>query len=79
MSLDVHYMAITAERDRLPTQARRGWLATEARSAARFPSPAGRLRHGAGSVLVRIGERLQGAPRLSPEGEVLPAFGALES
>ena len=78
MSLDVHYMAITAERDRLPTQARRGWLATEARSAARLRSPTGRLRHAAGAVLVQVGERLQGPPRLSHDGEVLPALGALE-
>lgn len=78
MSLDVHYMAITAERERLPAQARRGWLATEARSARRLQSPAVRLRHAAGAVLVQVGERLQGAPRLSHEGEVLPALGALE-
>lgn len=78
MSLDVHYMAMTVERERLPTQARRGWLATEARSAARRQAPTGRLRHAAGAILVHLGERIQGAPRLPHAGEISRALGALE-
>ncbi len=78
MTLDVHYMAITLERERLPTQAHRGWLATKARSAARREAPIGRLRHAAGAVLVNVGKRLQGAPSRPQAGEISPAFAALE-
>ncbi len=78
MTLDVHYMAIVLERERLPTQAHRGWLATKAGSAARREAPIGRLRHAAGAALVHVGERLQGTPGLPQAGEIPPAFGAIE-
>ncbi len=78
MSLDVHGMAIMAERERLPAQAQRGWLATEARSAARGQALIGRLRHATGAVLVHVGKRLQGPPSLPQAGEISPAFAALE-
>ena len=78
MSLDVHYMAVTAERERVPARAQKGWLVAEARSTARRRAGIGRLRHDAGSVLVHLGERLRGAPRLPHHGEGLPALGSLE-
>ena len=78
MNLDVHQMAVTAERELLPARAQRGWLAAEARSTARRRLDSGRLRHDAGAVLVHLGQRLQGASRLPNQGQVLPALNVLE-
>ena len=78
MNLDVHQMAVTAERELLPARAQRGWRAAEARATARRRRGIERLRHDAGAVLVHLGERLQGASRLPNQGQVLPALNVLE-
>ena len=78
MNLDVHHMAVTAERELLPARAQRGWLAAEARATAWRPGGIERLRHDAGAVLVYLGERLQGASRLPNQSQGLPALNVLE-
>ncbi len=78
MNLDVHHMAVTAERELLPARAQRGWLAAEARSTARRRLDTGRLRRDAGAALVHLGQRLQGASRLPNQGQGLPALNVLE-
>ncbi|MDP9470358.1 MAG: hypothetical protein M3Q71_06790 [Chloroflexota bacterium] len=77
MTLDVHYMAMTVERERLSTRAERDRAVAEARSAAR-PHGIGQLRRAAGAVLILAGERVHGAPYLPHRTEILPAVGALE-
>lgn len=61
MSLEVHQMAMAAERRLLPTQAERGWRVEEAKASMRkVPTPrAGRSRAQFATALARFSQSLR--------------------
>ncbi len=64
----VQHMAVDAERHLVSGQAERGWRAAEAAALQRQSRPhlTTRAQWFAGRLLVRVGTRLQGLPRLEP-------------
>lgn len=62
-NLSTSYVALQADRSRLPAQAERGWQAEQAAAPESSRSAITVMCRWAGSLLILAGERLQGTPR----------------